>query len=153
MFLNYVPREQYSEGRLVSLNHLFLFVVVYTINTPVIGIWKFILPSFPVSMPLNHSFFFPHLVARCWAFTPWRRKWQPTPVFFPEKIPWTEEPHGQRSLTDYSPWGCRIRHIEATEHAHTLDAYYMIAPWSVLGTPSKEDGQELDFTILWAIAC
>ena len=23
---------------------------------------------------------------------PWRRKWQPTPVFLPGKIPWTEEP-------------------------------------------------------------
>ena len=23
---------------------------------------------------------------------PWRRKWQPTPVFLPEKIPWTEKP-------------------------------------------------------------
>ena len=22
---------------------------------------------------------------------PWRRKWQSTPVFLPEKIPWTEE--------------------------------------------------------------
>ena len=30
---------------------------------------------------------------------PWRRKWQPTPVFLPEKS------HGQRSLADYSPWG------------------------------------------------
>ena len=25
---------------------------------------------------------------------PWRRKWQPTPVFMPEKIPQTEEPGG-----------------------------------------------------------
>ena len=25
---------------------------------------------------------------------PWRRKWQPTPVFLPGKIPWTEEPDG-----------------------------------------------------------
>ena len=25
---------------------------------------------------------------------PWNRKWQPTPVFLPEKIPWTEEPGG-----------------------------------------------------------
>ena len=25
---------------------------------------------------------------------PWRRKGQPTPVFSPEKIPWTEEPVG-----------------------------------------------------------
>ena len=30
---------------------------------------------------------------------PWRRKWQPTPVFLPEK------PHGQRILAGYSPWG------------------------------------------------
>ena len=29
---------------------------------------------------------------------PWRRKWQPTPVFLPG------EPHGQRSLEGYSPW-------------------------------------------------
>ena len=31
---------------------------------------------------------------------PWRKKWQPTPVFLPEKS------HGQRSLMDYSLWGC-----------------------------------------------
>ena len=30
---------------------------------------------------------------------PWRRKWQPTPVFLPEKS------HGQRSLVGYSAWG------------------------------------------------
>ena len=30
---------------------------------------------------------------------PWRRKWQPTPVFLPGGS------HGQRSLADYSPWG------------------------------------------------
>ena len=28
---------------------------------------------------------------------PWRRKWQPTPVFLPGKS------HGQRSLVGYSP--------------------------------------------------
>ena len=38
-------------------------------------------------------------------FDPWvrkipcRRKWQPAPVFLPG------EPHGQRSLVGYSPWG------------------------------------------------
>ena len=31
--------------------------------------------------------------------SPWRRKWQPTPVFLPGKF------HGQRSLTSYCPWG------------------------------------------------
>ena len=30
---------------------------------------------------------------------PWRRKWQPTPIFFPGEF------HGQRSLAGYSLWG------------------------------------------------
>ena len=30
---------------------------------------------------------------------PWRREWQPTPVFLPRKS------HGHRSLVGYSPWG------------------------------------------------
>ena len=30
---------------------------------------------------------------------PWRREWQPTPVFLPGEL------HGQRSLAGYSPWG------------------------------------------------
>jgi len=29
---------------------------------------------------------------------PWRRKWQPTPVFLPGKIPHTEEPGGRQSM-------------------------------------------------------
>ena len=32
---------------------------------------------------------------------PWRRGWQPTPVFFPG------DSRGQRSLVGYSPWGCK----------------------------------------------
>ena len=32
---------------------------------------------------------------------PWRRAWQPTPVFLPGEF------HGQRSLTGYSPDGCK----------------------------------------------
>ena len=32
-------------------------------------------------------------------YIPWRRKWQPTPVFLPG------ESHGQRNLAGYSPWG------------------------------------------------
>ena len=30
---------------------------------------------------------------------PWRKAWQPTPVFLPG------ESHGERSLLGYSPWG------------------------------------------------
>ena len=44
---------------------------------------------------------------------PWRRKWQLTAVFFPEKSP------GQRNLAGYSLWGFhkRVGHNRATEHA------------------------------------
>jgi len=39
-----------------------------------------------------------------------RRKWQPTPVFLPEKS------HGQRSLVAYSPWG--HKELDTSEHTH-----------------------------------
>ena len=38
---------------------------------------------------------------------PWRRKWQPTPVFLPGEF------HGQRSLMGYSPWG--PKELDTTE--------------------------------------
>ena len=41
---------------------------------------------------------------------PWRRKWQPAPIFLPGKS------HGQRSLMGYSPWGHkRVRQYWATK--------------------------------------
>ena len=42
---------------------------------------------------------------------PWKREWQPPPVFLPE------ESHRQRSLEGCSPWGCK--ESDVTEHAHT----------------------------------
>ena len=45
---------------------------------------------------------------------PWRRKWQPTPVFLPEKS------HGQRNLVGNSPWGCKESNMtEHIPHTHT----------------------------------
>ena len=45
---------------------------------------------------------------------PWRRKWQPTSVFWPGEF------HGQRSLAGYSPW----RHNESdTTERPTLSLY------------------------------
>ena len=41
---------------------------------------------------------------------PWRRKWQPIPVFLPGKF------HGQRSLAGYSPWG--RKESDTTERLH-----------------------------------
>ena len=51
---------------------------------------------------------------RCWFDSwvtkiPWRRVWQPTPIFLPGKS------HGQRSLAGYSPLGCKeLDTMEAT---------------------------------------
>ena len=42
--------------------------------------------------------------------SPWRRKWQPTPVFLPG------ESHGRGSLVSYSVWG--HKESDMTEHAH-----------------------------------
>ena len=55
-----------------------------------------------------------------WGFDPWvkkilwRRKWQPTPVFLPWRIPWTEEPGGLQSMvlqsqTRLKPLGMHTR--------------------------------------------
>jgi len=42
--------------------------------------------------------------------SPWRRKWQHTPVFLPGKS------HEQRSLVGYSPWG--HKELDRTERLH-----------------------------------
>ena len=58
---------------------------------------------------------------------PWRRAWQPTPVFLPG------ESHGQRSLVGYRPWSCKELEItEATKHAYIdfplnfISSYYLL---------------------------
>ena len=38
---------------------------------------------------------------------PWRRKWQPTPVFLPGKFPWMEEPGGSI-----------LKELDTTEQLH-----------------------------------
>ena len=44
----------------------------------------------------------------------WGTKWQPTPVFLPEKS------HGQRSLVGYSPWGRKESDTTDQLHFHFL---------------------------------
>ena len=56
---------------------------------------------------------------------PWRRKWQPTPVFLPGKF------HGQRSLVGYSPRG-RKRVDITTLRLNTITTH------QVLSSPLKE---------------
>ena len=49
---------------------------------------------------------------------PWRRKWQPTPVSLPGKS------HGQRSLTGYSPQGCRESDTTECTCTHTCKTQF-----------------------------
>ena len=52
---------------------------------------------------------------------PWKRKWQPSLVFFPGKY------HGQRSLAGYSPWGHRrVGHDLATKQQQCSNSHYML---------------------------
>ena len=53
---------------------------------------------------------------------PWRRKWQPTPVFLPGKS-W-----GLKSLMGYSPWGHkRIKHNWATKQTKRLPFNFILS--------------------------
>ena len=52
-----------------------------------------------------------------WGRFPWRRKWQPPPVFLPFfPILATGKPHGWRSLVGYSPWS--RKELDTTERLH-----------------------------------
>ena len=54
---------------------------------------------------------------------PWRRAWQPTPVFLPR------ESHGQRSLVGYSPWGHKeLNTTERLSMMHGPAKYQQVQP-------------------------
>ena len=64
---------------------------------------------------------------------PWRRKWQPTPVFLPG------EPHGQKGLVGYSPWCCK--ESDRTEHT-CVSQYYKVGSWLNCGCGTTDmEGQ------------
>ena len=58
---------------------------------------------------------------------PWRRAWQPTPVFLPG------ESHGQGSLVGYVPQDCRVRHewSDLAQHSkrgvHIVNAIFSLS--------------------------
>ena len=95
---------------LLSLNFLFCKMVVILILRCSIG------ASLVAKVVRNHL--------QCWRpgfdpwvrKIPWRREWQPIPVFLPKKS------CGQRNLAGYSPWD--LKESDTTEHL-TL----MTKPW------------------------
>ena len=61
---------------------------------------------------------------------PWKRKWQPTPVFLPGKS------HGQKSLVDYSSWG--HKESDMTEQLSTNPCFpTAMQSWSLWQRPTK----------------
>ena len=64
---------------------------------------------------------------------PWRRKWQPTAVFLPEK------PHEQRSLAGYSPWG--HKESDTTERLNHLQGFWSLGT----GDSDKADSKRRVF--------
>ena len=60
---------------------------------------------------------------------PWRRKWQPTPVFL------LGEFHGQRRLVDYSPWGHKESNM--TEQLTLAQRQDFGHPFGVSGTTGR----------------
>ena len=75
---------------------------------------------------------------------PWRREWEPTPVFLPG------EPHGQRNLAGFSPWG----HKESDTTERLLQcikqedsgAYSQILALSSVSCVSQKDSSSLCYT-------
>ena len=69
-----------------------------------------------------------------WCSIPWRRKWQPIPVFLPGKS------HGQRSLEGCSPWGHKKSDmIEWLTHTNDLFTLFPLLPhlWSIKESASR----------------
>ena len=64
---------------------------------------------------------------------PWRRAWQPTPVFLPGESPWTEEPGGLQSM------GLQ----RATKHSRKVLTYlaFLLVSDSIHSYISKERGK------------
>ena len=57
---------------------------------------------------------------------PWRRRWQPTPVFLPGKF------LGQRSLAGYSPWDCRESDTTERLNHNNKESGSLLAWWPLL---------------------
>ena len=84
-----------------------------------------------------------HMSPRKCRFDPWvgkiprRRKWQPTPVFFPGKF------HGQRSLVGYSPWGPKESDMTECLHFTHFILYHWRRKWQPTPVffPGESHGQ------------
>ena len=78
---------------------------------------------------------------------PWRREWQPTPIFLPGEF------QGQRSLAGCSSWGCK--QLNTTEHAPTHVGRFLqfLKFWhSCHGSPSCGASVLCSTEMFWEVA-
>ena len=77
---------------------------------------------------------------------PWGRKWQPPPVFLPEKS------HGQRRLAGYSSWGCKesdmTEWLSSSSSNHRIKEAYVSLSGSEQVSLSSHTG-EVTSSHLW----
>ena len=74
---------------------------------------------------------------------PWRRKWQPTPVFLPG------ESQGQRSLVGYSPRGRKESDTTEWLHFHFHMLYKSVSPSAVSDSVRPQRRQSTRLLHLW----
>ena len=73
---------------------------------------------------------------------PWRREWQPTPVFLPREF------HGERSLTGYSPSVCKESDTTeqlSTAQGNDISTQTGTNPWQNPGQDLRNPGSILCF--------
>ena len=68
---------------------------------------------------------------------PWRREWQPTPVFLPGESPWMEEPGGLQSI------GLQRVRQDWSDLTHT-HTQCEISQWVAVHTRNREDRKGLE---------
>ena len=91
-----------NKARISGESLLVTLILVLILNFSVLYFRLIVFTSIPYMLSLfiiKEFWIFSNAVCDSIEMIPWRRAWQPTPVFSPGKS------HGQRSLVGYSPWG------------------------------------------------
>ena len=71
---------------------------------------------------------------------PWRKKWQPTPIFLPWRF------HEERSLADYSPWGCKKSNLTDCSQTY-VNSTGNSAQYSAMIYMRKESKKKVDICV------
>ena len=111
-FLQFVMIVSYYFPMVYTLPHL-CYHCMSVQATPASSVctWVVMNQMFEISNAFSQNIDIIIHVVRTWAGKiPWKRAWQPTPVFLPG------DPHGQRSLAGYSLW---VRKLDTTERPGT----------------------------------